>query len=680
MIRGILYRIGLQRQTVLDVNISIWKEVIETMASDNNNLSAVQERYALSVRLAAVALCVSAVLSILVFLAGPVYDWSGFTSFSLGLIPFVLAGVFALLALIQGRFAVAAVRDEAEKILLQKRKENKTSLLDISEDVRFTAGRNLLVFEKYIPSTAALICCLLTAAALIYFWRSALFRPEDAVKLATGLPKQPILLAFTSAVCAVISVFLGIFLAGQSHVAEYRWLRPVGAWLMFGALIMVFTLISSVLMVLKLTPWDEFLSKVSFFALALLCIEMLLSFVSEFYRPRNQMEDRPVYESRLLSIFTEPGGIMRNIADSLDYQFGFKVSKTWIYGFFERSILPAVLLWMLLLWLFTCIAEVGPGERGVRERFGAAVNSGRILEPGIYLKLPWPMESIRRVSVEAVHFVTVGNVIRKDGKELKPAVVLWTTEHGNGENESVSGGYLVANDQGGSEVAKAVSILETSLPVHYKVRKEQIYQYLFCFKDVPNLLKAVSAQESTRYFASTDFIRDMSSGREKIALELQKRIQKEADKLKLGIEIVCVNMNDAHPPVKEVAPAFQDVLAAKEEARTMVFAANAEAEKSLAEGSIRSMTITSEAKAYKYEVSNVAIAEAFRFRQQLAAYRQQPMLFRLRTYLDFLENDCKDLRKFILSSRIPSQIYELNMEEKPALDLLDGADINSIGK
>ena len=105
-----------------------------------------------------------------------------------------------------------------------------------------------------------------------------------------------------------------------------------------------------------------------------------------------------------------------------------------------------------------------------------------------------------------------------------------------------------------------------------------------------------------------------------------------------------------------------------------------EAEKALAEGSIKNMTITTEAQAYKYEVSNVAIAEAFRFRQQLAAYKQQPMLFKLRTYLDFLENDCKELRKFILSSNIPYQIYELNMEEKPALDLLDGADIDKIGK
>ena len=654
------------------------------MTNDNNNLNAVMERYALSVKLAAVSLGVTAALSILVFLAGLVYDWSGFISFSLAVIPFTLALVFSLLALIQGKLSAAAVRDEEEKILLQKRKENKTSLLDISEDVRFTAGRNLLNFEKYVPSAVALLCSLLMAGTLFYFWRAHIFRPEDAVTLATGLPKQPILLAFTSALCAVISVFLGIFLAGQSHVFEYRWLRPIGAWLMGGAVIMLFSLVSSILSVLKMAPWDGFFSKTAFFALAVLCIEMLLNFISEFYRPRNQMEDRPVYESRLLSIFTEPGGIMRNIADSLDYQFGFKVSKTGIYRSFEQKILPALLLWLVLFWLFTCVAEVAPGERGIRERFGAAPRNSRILEPGVYFKLPWPMENIIRVPVDTVQQVVIGDNFKKEGKELKPAVVLWTTEHGEGGADT--DGFLVANEKGGSEVAKAVSILETSLPIHYKVKKDlpgettQIYNYLFRFKDIPVMLKSIGEQEATNYFASTDFIRDMSSGRGTIVRELQKRIQKEADELKLGVEIVCVNMNDAHPPVKDVAPAFQDVLAAKEDAKAMVFGANAEAEKSLSEGKIQSMAVTSEASAYKYDVSNVAAADAFRFQRQLMAFNQQPMLFRLRTYLDFLENDCMDLRKFIVSSKIPSQIYELNMEEKPRLDLLDGADVQNLGK
>ena len=652
------------------------------MANDNNNLNAVQERYALSVKLAWIALGASAALSVLVLLTGPVYDWSGFVTYSLAVVPFFLAFIFALLAVIQAKFSAAAVRDEEEKILLQKRKENKTSLLDVSEDVRFSAGRTLLNFEKYVPSSAALICSLLMAAVLFYFWKNSVFKDPALVTLATGMPKQPILLAFTSALCAVISVFLGIFLAGQSHVLEFRWLRPVGAWLMGGASIMVLSMVSSILAVLKLPVWDTVFSRIVLFALVILCVEMFLSFISEFYRPRGQVEERPVYESRLLSIFTEPGGIMRNLADALDYQFGFKVSKTWIYGFFQRAILPALLLWAFLFWIFTSVAEVAPGEKGIRVRFGAAAKEGKLLSPGIYMKLPWPMEEIVRVPVSTIHEVVVGGKIRaKDGKEKKPRVVLWTTAHQEeGESAGSGSGYLVANDDTPSEVAKAVSVLEVSLPVNYRIKESGIYNYVFKFRDTSLIVKEIGEQEATRYFASTDFIKDMSSGRAGIVRELKKRIQKEADRLALGVEIVCVNMNDAHPPVKDVAPAFQDVLAAKEQAKTMVYEANAAAEKSVSEGEIRNMTIVSDASAYKYEVSNVASADAFRFQRQVMAFKQQPALFRLRTYLDFLENDCKDLRKYIISSKLTSQIYELNMEEKPRLDLLDGADIQNLGK
>ena len=76
----------------------------------------------------------------------------------------------------------------------------------------------------------------------------------------------------------------------------------------------------------------------------------------------------------------------------------------------------------------------------------------------------------------------------------------------------------------------------------------------------------------------------------------------------------------------------------------------------------------------------MAEADAFRFKSQLTAYQAQPKLFRLRTYLDFLEIDCKDLRKYIISANIPSQIFEVNMEENPRLDLLNSGDINELGK
>ena len=282
------------------------------MQNENTNLTAVLERAGLAVKLSIISCVLSAVLSIIILLTGPVYEWAGFATFTLSLIPFTIAFLCALMAWIHSKLTEKAIRDEEEKVILQKRKESKLSILEISEDVRFTAGRNLLNFEKYVPSTVAALMTVILAFVLVYLWKALIFRPEDAVTLATGMPKQPIVLAFLSAMCAAFSLFLGIFLAGQSHVLEFRWLRPVGAWLMAGALVMCFTLISSLLAQFEFQPWDGFFSRFTYFALAVLCAELLLSFISEFYRPRNQMEDRPVYESRLLSLFTEPGGIMRN--------------------------------------------------------------------------------------------------------------------------------------------------------------------------------------------------------------------------------------------------------------------------------------------------------------------------------------------------------------------------------
>ena len=641
------------------------------MQSESTNLTAVLERAGLAVKLSIIASILSAVLSVIILLTGPVYEWAGFATYTLALIPFTIAFICALMAWIHSKLTEKAIRDEEEKLILQKRKESKLSILEISEDVRFTAGRNLLNFEKYVPSTVSVLMTIVLAAVLVYFWSALIFRSEDAATLATLVPKQPIVLAFLSAMCAAFSLFLGIFLAGQSHVTEFRWLRPVGAWLMAGSLVMCFTLISSLLTQFEFKSWDGFFSKVTYFALAVLCVELLLSFISEFYRPRNQMEDRPVYESRLLSLFTEPGGIMRNIADSLDYQFGFKVSKTWIFGFFERAILPAILLWLLLFWIFTVVTEVAPGEVGVRERFGAVSKDHKVLEPGIYFKLPWPFETVRRIPIDRIQEVVVGSRFEKDGKLLKPAVVLWTTAHSE-KDSPVSTGFLVANDaMEGTEVASAVSILEITLPVSYKVRKDQVYNYAFKFENVQKMVKDVSEQEATRYFASTDFIRDMSTGRLEVSRNLRNRIQSAVDKAGLGVEIYTVNLLDTHPPLKEVAPAFEEVFCAQEEMGTEIEKAEAYKTEVLADAKINVLEITSEAETYKYNVEKVSGADAFRFKSQLEAYRKMPEMYKLRTYLSFLETDCEPLRKYIVASSIPYQILELNAEEKPRMDLTD---------
>ena len=48
------------------------------------------------------------------------------------------------------------------------------------------------------------------------------------------------------------------------------------------------------------------------------------------------------YESKLAAAFSDPAGWTRNVAQALDYQFGFKVSDTGLFRLLQRALLPVI--------------------------------------------------------------------------------------------------------------------------------------------------------------------------------------------------------------------------------------------------------------------------------------------------------------------------------------------------
>ena len=602
-------------------------------------------------------------MALIAGIAGGIYDWAGNGAFGMGAIPFGIAVLFAFASAIHGMLEAMASDEEYEKALLKKRKESVSSLLDVSEDVRFTSGRTSRNYTRFAPSVFALLAFVLIVLGLWYAWRIG----ADIGKAGPALPKQPLTLAVISALGAAFSLFMGAFLAGQSHVREFRWLRPVAAWLIAGAGVWVIALVPAIALHYENKGLELPAAKIVFAILAVLGAELVVSFITEFYRPRTQLEERPVHESRLLALFIEPGSVAKNITSALDYQFGFKISGTSLYSAFCRVALPVILLWMLVLWLSTGIAEVGPGELGIKTRFGQIRECG--IGPGVYLKLPWPCEDIIRLEVDKPRIFTVGAELEKakeKGKNMN--VILWTKEHSSGENP-----FLVANDSSSSELNAAVSMLNASLPVTYRIRKDNnsLKQFAFDFENAERYLIDLGTREATIYFASTDFLKDMSTGRLEISIQLQKRIQAAADKAGIGVEICNVNLLDTHPPLEEVAPAFEDVFCAQEEKGTEILKAEAYRTQTIASGKIEALEIVTQAQTYKNNVTAVSRADANRFKSQLEAYRKMPEMYKLRTFLSFLETDCEPLRKYIVSASIPYQILELNAEEKPRMDLMD---------
>jgi regulator of protease activity HflC (stomatin/prohibitin superfamily) len=382
---------------------------------------------------------------------------------------------------------------------------------------------------------------------------------------------------------------------------------------------------------------------------------------------------------------------MRNIADTLDYQFGFKVSSTWIYTFVERALFPLLIIWILVLWVFTSITEVGPNQVGVRECFGEIVNRDKLLEPGIYLNAPWPFGKISRFSCEQIHSVMIGP-LEDEGhkKEAEPEddghghnkkpekkhdekqeTVLWTEAHFHG----TKGMFLVASkSETGrtNSVSSSLSYLGAMVDVQYQIRKKDLIKFAYINKDSKEMLKLIGRKVLTKYFASEPMIELMSSKREKVGPALTKLIQKNADQEGLGVKIVAVSLLDAHPPIKDVAPAYQKVIGARQKKESMVYKADAYEARVIPAAKVAQQRMLQEAISYRYDKIKVAEAESERFTQQLIGYQKMPhALYKLRTYLSFLEKDCADIRKYIMSANTPYQIYEFNLEEKPRLDLID---------
>ena len=610
-------------------------------------------------------------------------DLIGSDVFSLGVIPYSLAVVFAFAAMIYGMLNTSAAQEAEEKQLLEKR--NDTHALNVEEDVRFTAGRSFENYKKYAPYVLSILGAVLVAAVLVAFsryWDGRLEKPA-----VTGAVYGPV----ASAVFAALSLFAGAFFVGQSRQPAFRWLRAFGAWLLAGFVIMFLSMIVTVF-ASSGARLDAVIARVVFVILAVLGAEFIVSFIIEFYRPRTMRETRPIFESRLLALFTEPGGVMRNIASALDYQFGFKVSGTWLYSFLERSFFPLVLVWAVILWGFTMIHEVGPSEVGVRETFGR-VTEEKLLEPGIYWTLPWPMGTVKRFSCTEIQQVVVGELHDEEGADGQPSkkaadsVVLWTNPHGGDDNNFIVAVAPEHTEQqpeadekqvdGNKSVDVSISFIRMVIPIQYRIRPDGVFDYAYRNANPVETLTRIGQQAATEYLASSSMQEVMSTGRVEAQEAMRKRVQLLADHHDLGIEVMSVVILDAHPPVEKVAPAYQNVIGAMEERETTVLKAQEYSVKTVPAAEAQAAEILSRAGAYKFTTTTVAAAENGRFQSQLSAYNVMPSMFRLRLYLDFLENDCSEIRKFVLSSGIRNEIYELNFEKNERLDLID-ADITSL--
>ena len=174
------------------------------------------------------------------------------------------------------------------------------------------------------------------------------------------------------AVATFVFFLFAKYAAGMSRQAEWRPLRAAASFMMLNTLFAAVTVISHG--VARFGIGDDFDDPCAYAMLGVMgvvAIEILINFVFDFYRPRVEgVEERPAYDSRLLGILVMPTGLLKTVSATLDYQFGFRVSQTWLYRFTEQWIAPLILFDLVTLYLLTSFVVVGPEQQGVLERRG----------------------------------------------------------------------------------------------------------------------------------------------------------------------------------------------------------------------------------------------------------------------------------------------------------------------
>ena len=286
----------------------------------------------------------------------------------------------------------AREQDQFEEL---KRKRAEISLFS-GADESFRARRARILFERWCVPTLVVLLFLAQAGAAYALWRWLDRLPSLLTDRAT------LAMAFFG-MLGLISFLLGKYAAGLSRAEGYRLLRPSASYLLLGALLFTLAITTEVVAWLGYARVDPLVARALTTLLGLVALENGVNLLLEVYRPRGQRgELRLIYESRLLGLLSQPGGLISTAAQALDYQFGFKVSETWFYRWLENALAWLILLQAGVPWLATALVIIEPHEVALLERFGRRLDGGGALQPGLHFKWPWPIETTRIVSTREV--------------------------------------------------------------------------------------------------------------------------------------------------------------------------------------------------------------------------------------------------------------------------------------
>lgn len=562
--------------------------------------------------------------------------------------------------------------ERLEKLELDELARSRGASLFEARDAGSYPARNAREqFEKYfVPGFAVLLLLLEAAGAwLLWVWGG---RTATVIKDANATASLSLFAIF-----ALLLFLFGRFSVTIARLENHRLLRPGAGFLLAGAYVCALVALGIAGVEAKFPKADFWVARGLCVLLGAMAVENLLTLLLEIYRPRVKGKIvRPLYESRVVGILAQPESLFTTAAQTLDYQFGFKVSETWFFKAAQKNLAALLLVQFAALILSTTVVFVDVGEQAVLEHFGRPLAT---LGPGAHFKWPWPMDKIYRFRTEQIQSFAVGYT--PDAQSEAANTILWTVSHAKEDN------FLVANraagssapaDAGTNDAAKvqSVGLIAVSIPVQFQITN--VTDWVYQNSDSETLLKDLATRQVIRYLAGTDLNDVLSLGRLQAAETLRDRIQASANARSLGVKVIFVGLQDIHPPTaNEVAATYEKVVGAQQTMLASILDAEAAAIRTNALTDAASFATTNVAEAKRVRLETSAFARAGLFTNQIPAFKAAPSVYRQRLYAQAFADATRDARKYVLLVTNTQDVVIFDLEDKIRADLLNLSLTNS---
>ena len=284
---------------------------------------------------------------------------------------------------------------------------------------------------------------------------------------------------------------------------------------------------------------------------------------------------------------------------------------------------------VVVIWAGSGFFIVQEGQQAIVTTFGRYTST---VDAGFQWRFPYPFQAHETVSVTQLRSVDVGR------NSVVPATGLRDSS-------------MLTQDE---------NIVDIRFTVQYRLKDAK--NYLFENREPDKAVEQASESAVREIVGKSKVDSVLYEQRDAIAADLVKSVQAQLDRLKAGILVVAVNVQNVQVP-EQVQAAFNDAVKAGADRDRLKNEGQAYASDVIPKARGAAARLNEEALGYAQRVVAQAEGDAQRFRSVLNEYQKAPQVTRDRMYIDTMQQVLSNVSKVMVDSRNGSNLLYLPLDK-----------------